>query len=133
MMASVPPEAMIGAWPRRIRLSAWPSASVPEAQAVLIVVFGPRRPSSRATRAAPMCWPERVMIIGSARCGPFCTISMYGAPRSNASPDVAITTPIPSRTSASPRSTPASASASLPAATENCTKRALRRAVLRSR
>ena len=73
------------------------------------------------------------MIIGSARIGPFCTMSMYGAPRSNASPEVAITTPICSRSSGSARSTPASTSASLPAATENCTKRALRRAVLRSR
>ena len=106
MIASVPPETIIGAWPRRIRLSAWPSASVPEAQAVLMVVLGPRRPSSRAMRAAPMCWPERVMIIGSARIGPFCTMSMYGAPRSNASPEVAMTTPICSRSSGSARSTP---------------------------
>jgi len=41
--------------------------SVPEAQAVLMVVFGPRSPSSRATRAAAMCWPWRVISSGSTR------------------------------------------------------------------
>ena len=69
-MASAPPASRAVACPSRIRLRAWPSASVPEAQAVLMVVLGPRRPSSRATRAAPMCWPERVMMKGSAFIGP---------------------------------------------------------------
>ncbi len=71
MIASAPPASSARACPRRMRFSAWPSASVPEAQAVLIVVFGPRMPSSRPTRPAPMCWPMRVMTKGSARCAPF--------------------------------------------------------------
>ena len=48
------PASSTSAMPVRIRLNAWPSASVPDAQAEFIVLFGPRTPRP-GRRAPPPC------------------------------------------------------------------------------
>ncbi len=70
MIASAAPASSISASPVRMRLKAWPRASVPEAQALLIVVLGPRTPRTRPMRAAAMCGASFGMSIGSTRVGP---------------------------------------------------------------
>jgi hypothetical protein len=129
--ASAPPARITSACPRRITSAASPIAWLPAAQAVVVQLRGPPRPSSIDTCAAAMF----AIIIGTSsgerRPGPrststrACSVKVCRPPT-----PLAITAPM--RASWPLTLRPASASASFAAATPSWAKRSIRRADLRS-
>ena len=69
-LASAPPDIITSAWPKRRWFKAVPSASLPLAQALLRLLFGPLAPSSNPTCAGTMLGVILLIKRGSVLIGP---------------------------------------------------------------
>ena len=130
--ASVPPQIMTSAAPRRIISSESPSACAPVAHAVTTVEFGPFAP------VIMEIWPDAISAIiigmrnGEILDGPLSTNTLHWSSRVR-SPPMPLPTRTPTRSAfAGVIFSPASSIASRAAATPKWTKRSILRLSLRS-
>ena len=127
--ASVPPQIITSARPRRIASSPSPSAMFDAAQAVHSERSGPFVPSSIETQPAARFGMIWTIEKGLTRSGPRLS-STWMQDSNDFSPPIPVATAAPMRSGSLAMSIPESASAWRAAASARCVKRSIRREAL---